>query len=92
MHKMASDIINIRKDINMLSSQMKEINELLKQQIEIKTSAIKFIKSPPRQRRRTGNTGSGSVSSNDDTNQTWGSDCDSEMEEAGRKVNELHLS
>jgi hypothetical protein len=44
MLKMASDIINIRKDMNGLSSQMKEITELLKQQIEIKTSAINFIK------------------------------------------------
>jgi prophage DNA circulation protein len=60
MHKMATDIINIRKDMNGLSSQVKEITELLKQQIEIKTSANNFIKSPPRQRRRTGNTGSGS--------------------------------
>jgi chromosome segregation ATPase len=56
MNKMATDIINIRKDMNGLSSQMKEITELLKQQIEIKTSASNFIKSPPRQRRRTGNT------------------------------------
>jgi prophage DNA circulation protein len=72
MHKMASDIINIRKDMNGLSSQMKEITELLKQQIEIKTLASNFIKSPPRQRRRTGNTGSGSVSSNDDTKLTRG--------------------
>jgi chromosome segregation ATPase len=65
MHKMASDIINISKDMNGISSQMKEINELLKQKIEIKTSASNFIKSPPRQRRRTGYTGSGSVSSSD---------------------------
>jgi septal ring factor EnvC (AmiA/AmiB activator) len=50
-HKMATDIINIMKDMNGLSSQMKEITELLKQ-IEIKTSASNFIKSPPRQRRR----------------------------------------
>jgi hypothetical protein len=76
MHKMASDIINIRKDMNGLSSQVKEITELLKQQIEIKT-ASNFIKSPPRQRRRTGNIGSGSLSSNDDTKRTWVSDCDS---------------
>jgi hypothetical protein len=67
MHKMASYIINIRKEMNGLSSQMKEIAEILKQQIEIKTSARNFIKSPPRQRRRTGNTGSGSVLSNYDT-------------------------
>jgi hypothetical protein len=66
--------------MNGLSSQMNEITELLKQQIEIKTSASNFIKSPPRHRRRIGNTGSGSVSSNDDNKQTWGSDCDSEME------------
>jgi chromosome segregation ATPase len=33
MHKMASDIINIRKDMNGLSSQMKYITELLKQHI-----------------------------------------------------------
>jgi proline dehydrogenase len=55
MHKMASYIIKIRKDMNGLSSKMKEITELLKQQIEIKTSASSFIKSPPRQRRRTCN-------------------------------------
>jgi recombinational DNA repair ATPase RecF len=67
MHKMASDIINIRKDMNRLSSQVKEITELLKQQIEIKASASNFIKSPPRQIRRTGNTGSGSILSNEDT-------------------------
>jgi hypothetical protein len=71
---------------------MKEITELLKHQIEIKTSAINFIKSPPIQRRRTGNTGSGSVSSNDDTNRTWGSDCNSEMEEAGGKVDQNHVA
>jgi prophage DNA circulation protein len=82
MHKMASDIINIRKEMNGISSQMKEINELLKQQIEIKTSAGNYIKSPPRQRCRTGNTGSGSVTSNEDKKRTRGSDCDSEMEEA----------
>jgi hypothetical protein len=86
MHKMETDIINIRKYMNGLSSQMKEITELLKQQIEIKTSTRNFIKSPPRQRRRTGNTGSGSVSSNDDNKRTWGSDCDSEKEESGGKV------
>jgi prophage DNA circulation protein len=67
MHKMVSYIINIRKDMNGLSSQMKEIAELLKQQIQIKTSASNFIKSPPRQMRHTGNKGLGSVSSNDDT-------------------------
>jgi hypothetical protein len=78
---MESDIIKTRKDMNGISSQMKEITELLKQQIEIKTSAGNYIKSPPRQIRRTGNTGSGSVSSNEDTKQTWGSDFDSEMEE-----------
>jgi hypothetical protein len=72
--------------MNGLSSQMKEITELLKQQIEIKTSASNFIKSPPRQRRRTGKTGSGSVLSNDDTKRTWGSNCDSEMEDTGGKV------
>jgi archaellum component FlaC len=55
MHKMATYIINIRKDMNGLSSQMKEITELLKQQIEIKTLASNFIKSPPRQRRHTCN-------------------------------------
>jgi hypothetical protein len=86
MHKMATYIINIRKYVNGLSSQMKEIMELLKQQIEIKTSASNFIKSPPRQRRRTGNTGSGSVSSNDNTKRTWRSDCDSEMEDTGGNV------
>jgi predicted nucleic acid-binding Zn-ribbon protein len=31
MHKMASDIINIRKDMNGISSQMKEITEILEQ-------------------------------------------------------------
>jgi archaellum component FlaC len=86
MHKMATYIINLSKDMNGLSSQMKEIKEILKQQNEIKISASNSIKSPPRQRRRTGNTGSGSVSPNDDTIQTWGSDCDSEMEDTGGKV------
>jgi prophage DNA circulation protein len=86
MHKMATYNINIRKDMKGFSSQMKQITELLKQQIEIKTSASNFIKSPPRQRRRTGKTGSGSVSSNDDTKRTWGSDCDYEMEGTGGKV------
>jgi hypothetical protein len=70
MHKMVTYIINIRKDMNGLSSKMKDIAELLKQKIEIKTSASNFIKSPPRQRRRTGKTGSRSVSSNDDTKRT----------------------
>jgi hypothetical protein len=92
MHNMVSDIINIRKYINGLSSQMKEITELLKQQILIKTSASNFIKSPPRQRLRTGNTGSGSVSSNEDTKRTWGSDCDSEMEEAAGKEDQNHVA
>jgi hypothetical protein len=86
MNKMATNIINIRKDMHGLSSQMKEITELLKQQIEIKTSASNFIESPPIQRRRIGNTGSGPVSLNDDTKRSWGSDCDSEMEGAGGKV------
>jgi hypothetical protein len=86
MHKMARDIINIRKDMNGFSSQMKEITELLKHKIEIKTSASNFIKSPPRQRRCTGNTGSGSVLSNNDTKRTWGSNCDSEMEDTGEKA------
>jgi hypothetical protein len=89
---MALDSINIRKDLNGLISQMKEITELLKQQIEIKTSAHNFIKSPPRQRRCTSNTGSGSVSPNDDTKRTWGSDCDSEMEDAIGKVDQNRVA
>jgi hypothetical protein len=60
--------------------------ELLKHQIEIKTLASNFIKSPPRQRRHTGNIGSGSVSSKEDTKRTWGRDCDSDMEESGGKA------
>jgi hypothetical protein len=55
IQKMATYIINIRKYMNGLISQMKEITELLKQHIEIKTLARNFMKSPPRQRRRTGN-------------------------------------
>jgi prophage DNA circulation protein len=84
MHKMESDIIKIRKDMNGLISKMKVITELLKKQIEIKTSAGNYIKSPPRQTRctgDTGDTGSGSVSSNKDTKQTWRRNCDSEVEE-----------
>jgi chromosome segregation ATPase len=57
MHEMATYIINIRKDMNGLSSHLKEIMEILKQKIEVKTSASNFIKSPPGQRRRTCNTG-----------------------------------
>jgi prophage DNA circulation protein len=92
MHNMASDIINIRKDMNGISSQVKELTELLKQQIEIKTSESNFIESPPRQRRRTGNTGLGSVSSNEGTKRTSGSDCDYEMEEAVGKVDQKRVA
>jgi hypothetical protein len=66
------------------------VTELLKQQIEIKTSASNFIKSPPRQRRRNGKTGAGSVLLNDDNNRTWGIYCDSEMEDTREKVVQNH--
>jgi septal ring factor EnvC (AmiA/AmiB activator) len=36
MHKMASDIIDIRKDMNGLSTQMKEITDFLKKQFNTK--------------------------------------------------------
>jgi hypothetical protein len=78
MHKMASDIIDIRKDMHGLSTQMKEITDILKKQFNMKQSDTNMITSPPR-KRRTGKKGTGSVSSNEETRLTWASDCDSDM-------------
>jgi hypothetical protein len=50
------------------------------------------MKSPPRQMHCTGNTGSGSVSSNDDTKRAWGSDCNSMIEEAVGKEDQHHVA
>jgi septal ring factor EnvC (AmiA/AmiB activator) len=56
MHKMASFIINIRKDMNGLSSQIKMITELLKQELERKSDKITTTanKSQGEQRPRVG--------------------------------------
>jgi hypothetical protein len=78
MHKMASDVVDTRKDMNGLSTQMKEITELLKKRFNMKLVEMNMITSLPC-KRRTGKKGSGSVSSNEETNITWASDCDSDM-------------
>jgi acid phosphatase class B len=78
MHKMASDIIDIRKDMHGLSTQMKEITDILKKQFNMKQAVTNMITTPPR-KRRTGKKGTGSVSSNEETRLTWASDCDSDM-------------
>jgi hypothetical protein len=69
MHKMASDIIDISKDMHGLSTQMKEITDILKKQFNMKQADINI----------TGKKGTGSVSSNEETRLTWASDCDSDM-------------
>jgi SMC interacting uncharacterized protein involved in chromosome segregation len=61
MHKMASDIIDIRKDMHGLSTQMKEITDILKKQFNMKQADTNMITSPTR-KRRTGKKGTGSVS------------------------------
>jgi hypothetical protein len=78
MHKMASDIIDIRKDMHGLGTQMKEITDILKKQFNMKQADTNMITSPPR-KRRTGKKGTGSVSSNEETCLTWASDCDYDM-------------
>jgi hypothetical protein len=78
MHKMASEIIDIRKDMNGLSTKMKEIIDILKKQFNMKQVETNMITSPPR-KRRTGKKGSESVSLNEETRLTWASDCDSNM-------------
>jgi hypothetical protein len=72
MHRMASDIIDIRKDMNGLSTQMKQITDILKIQFNMKQAEMDMITSPPC-KRRTGKKGSGSVCLN------WAHDCDSDM-------------
>jgi seryl-tRNA synthetase len=76
MHKMASDIIDIHKDMNGLSTKMKEITDIQKK--KMKQVETNMITSPPR-KRRTGKKRSGSVSSNEETRLTRASDCDSDM-------------
>jgi hypothetical protein len=61
-----------------LSTQMKEITDILKKQFNMKQAYNNMITSPPR-KRRTGNKGTGSVSSNEETRLTWESDCDLDM-------------
>jgi hypothetical protein len=78
MHKMASDIIDIRKDMHGFSTQMKEITDILKKKFNMKQADTNMITSPPR-KRRTGKKETGSVSSNEETRLTWASDCDSDM-------------
>jgi hypothetical protein len=78
MHKMASDIIDIRKDMHGLSTKMKEITDILKNKFNMKQADNNMITSPPL-KRRTGKKGTGSVSSNEETRLTWASDCDSDM-------------
>jgi hypothetical protein len=78
MHKMASDIIDIRKDMHGLGTKMKEITDILKKQFNMKQADKNMIISPPR-KRRTGKKETGSVSSNEETRLTWASDCDSDI-------------
>jgi hypothetical protein len=78
MHKMVSDIIDIRNDMNGISTQMKEITDILKKQFNMKQAETNMITSPPRTR-RTGKKVSGAVFSNEETCLTWESDCDSNM-------------
>jgi ABC-type phosphate transport system auxiliary subunit len=47
MHKMASDIIDIRKDMHGLRTQMKEITDILKKQFNMKQADTNMITSPP---------------------------------------------
>jgi hypothetical protein len=69
MHKIMFDIIDIRNDMNGISTQMKEITDLLKQQNNIKQLETSIIASPPC-KRRTRKKGSLPVSSNEDTRLT----------------------
>jgi acid phosphatase class B len=78
MHRMTSDIIDIRKDMHGLGTQIKEITDILKKQFNMKQEDNNMITSSPR-KRRTGKKGTGSVSSNEETLLTWASDCDSDM-------------
>jgi hypothetical protein len=50
MHKMASDIIDIRKDMNGLSTEMKEITNIHKKQFNMKQVEPNMITSTPRKR------------------------------------------
>jgi hypothetical protein len=58
---MASDIIDIRKDMHGLSTQMKEITDILKKPFNMNQAENNMITSPPRNR-RTGKKGKGPVS------------------------------
>jgi hypothetical protein len=78
MHKMASYIIDIRKEMHGLSIQMKEITDILKKQFNMKQADTNMLTSPSR-KHRTGKKGMGSVSSNEETRLKWASDCDSDM-------------
>jgi hypothetical protein len=89
MHKMASDIIDIRKGMNGLSTQMKEITDILFF-LNMKQAETHMITSPPR-KRQTGKHGSGSVSSNEETRLTWACDCDSDMN-FGREQGERRMA
>jgi hypothetical protein len=86
---MASDIIDIRRVMYGISTQMKEITYIIKKQFNMKQVETNMITPPPR-KRRTGNKGTGSVSSNEETCLTWASDCDSDMnferERGGRTI------
>jgi hypothetical protein len=64
--------------MNGISTQMKEITDILKKQFNMKQVETNMITSPP-SKRQTGKKGSGSVSSNEDTRLTWASDCDSDV-------------
>jgi hypothetical protein len=69
MHKIVLGIIGIRNDMNGISTQMKEITDLLKQQNNIKQLERSIIASRPC-KRRTRQKGSWPVSSNEDTRLT----------------------
>jgi hypothetical protein len=75
---MASDIIDIRKDMHGISTQMKKITDILKKQSNMKQADTNASTSPPL-KRRTGKKGTGSVSSNEETRLKWASDCDSDL-------------
>jgi hypothetical protein len=91
MHKMASDIIDIRKDMHGLNTQMKEITDILKKQFNMKQADNNMITLPPR-KRRTGKKGTGSVSSNEETRLTWASGCDSDMNFEREKVEQMIIT
>jgi Tfp pilus assembly protein PilZ len=77
MHKMASDIIDIRKDMHGLSTQMKEIIDILQNnQHEASRNKHDYIAPSQAQNRKEG---IGLSLIEQETRLTWASNCDSDM-------------